>query len=104
CHTGSRSCFSAPPALAALGDVIVSRAERSEPGSYTAKLMRDRNLRLKKLGEEAAELVLACADSAPERIAEEAVDLFYHALVACQSEGVDTRRLLEIIDSRLPSR
>lgn len=104
CHTGSRSCFGAPPALAALGDVIASRAERAEPESYTEKLMQDRNLRLKKLGEEAAELVLACADSDSESIAEEAADLIYHALVACQSEGLDSRRLFKTIGSRLPNR
>lgn len=104
CHTGSRSCFGAPPALVELGDVIASRERNTEPGSYTAKLMKDRNLRFKKLGEETAELVLACADSETERIAEEAADLIYHAFVACRAGGVDASRILKIIGSRLPCR
>jgi phosphoribosyl-ATP pyrophosphohydrolase/phosphoribosyl-AMP cyclohydrolase len=64
--------------------------------SYTARLLGDRNLRLKKLGEEAAELVTACADEDAERAAEEGVDLLYHALVALRATGVtldDLRRV-----------
>ncbi|MHB1223806.1 MAG: phosphoribosyl-ATP diphosphatase, partial [Gemmatimonadaceae bacterium] len=51
-------------------------------------LLDDRNLRLKKLGEEAAELVLACADSDRPRAAEEAADIVYHALVALRALGL----------------
>ena len=64
--------------------------------SYTARLLADRNLRLKKIGEEAAELVTACADESRERAVEEGVDLLYHALVALRSVGVtldDLRRV-----------
>jgi phosphoribosyl-ATP pyrophosphohydrolase/phosphoribosyl-AMP cyclohydrolase len=56
--------------------------------SYTQRLLADRNLRLKKLGEEAAELVTACADADPARAVEEGVDLLYHTLVALRSLGV----------------
>lgn len=55
------------------------------PQSYTRRLLDDRNLRLKKLGEEAAELVLACADSDRPRAAEEAADIVYHTLVALRA-------------------
>lgn len=59
------------------------------PGpSYTARLLADRNLRLKKLGEEAAELVLACADDDAARAAEEGADIIYHTLVALRAVGV----------------
>ena len=64
--------------------------------SYTARLLGDRNLRLKKLGEEAAELVTACADDDRARAAEEGMDLLYHALVALRAAGVtldDLRRV-----------
>lgn len=88
CHTGEWSCFDAPPTLAALARVLAERAATRPEGSYTTRLLSDRNLRLKKLGEEATELALACADGEPERIASEAADLFYHALVACQAAGV----------------
>lgn len=56
--------------------------------SYTARLLADRNLRMKKLGEEAAELVLACADEDRPRAVEEAGDLFYHTLVALRALGL----------------
>ena len=65
--------------------------------SYTQRLLADRNLRLKKLGEEAAELVLACADGDAARAAEEAADLVYHTLVALRPLGLsldDVRRTL----------
>ena len=51
------------------------------------RLLEDRNLRLKKLGEEAAELVTACADDDTERAAEEVADVVYHALVALRAVG-----------------
>ena len=66
--------------------------------SYSARLLADRNLRLKKLGEEAAELVTACADGDRGRAAEEAADLLYHALVALRAVGGslgDVERVLE---------
>ena len=65
--------------------------------SYTARLLGDRNLRLKKIGEEAAELVTACADGDRERAAEEGADVVYHTLVALRAVGVgldDVRRVL----------
>lgn len=112
CHTGSVSCFG-PDALGAdalgtLDATLARRAAEREASaaagappprpSYTARLLTDRNLRLKKLGEEAAELVTACADADPARAAEEAADLVYHALVAARALGVtldDVRRVLD---------
>jgi phosphoribosyl-ATP pyrophosphohydrolase/phosphoribosyl-AMP cyclohydrolase len=110
CHTGQTSCFGdvalGADAIGALDRTIAERAGRgmssevattSKP-SYTQRLLSDRNLRLKKLGEETAELVTACADSDAERAAEEAGDVLYHALVAVRALGVtldDVRRVLE---------
>ena len=102
CHTGSRSCFGAgalgADTVAALDRVIAERAAAPRPGSYTAELLADRNRRLKKLGEEAAELVAACADGDPTRAAAEVADLLYHALVALRALGAgweDVRAALE---------
>jgi phosphoribosyl-AMP cyclohydrolase / phosphoribosyl-ATP pyrophosphohydrolase len=100
CHTGLRSCFTAPPTLAALADTLDRRREADPGTSYTARLLADRNTRLKKLGEEAAELVLACADGDGERAREEAADLLYHALVACLAAGVRVEAILETLDRR----
>jgi phosphoribosyl-ATP pyrophosphohydrolase/phosphoribosyl-AMP cyclohydrolase len=102
CHTGAVSCFGAP-AADALGELDATIAERSEGAetavtpTYTQRLLRDRNLRLKKVGEEAAELVTACADGDPTRAAQEGADLVYHLLVALHGVGLtwfDLQRVL----------
>lgn len=92
CHTGSVSCFADATehahTLSRLSATISARAQQGAPaGSYTAKLLADRNLRLKKLGEEASELAVACADEDRDRAIEEAADLLYHALVALAPLG-----------------
>lgn len=96
CHTGQATCFG-PTALGGdilteLDAVIAARAAEvaraGEGSSYTARLLRDRNLRLKKLGEESAELAVAAADGDPNRIRSEAADLLYHLLVAARASGV----------------
>jgi phosphoribosyl-AMP cyclohydrolase / phosphoribosyl-ATP pyrophosphohydrolase len=97
CHTGTVSCFGndalAADALSILDRTIAARAAASTPDvtkltSYTQRLLADRNLRLKKLGEEAAELVAACADGDRDRAAQEGMDLVYHTLVALHALGV----------------
>ena len=92
CHTGARSCFGDVPVgdmLTALDATIAARmATATTAGAgYTQRLLGDRNLRLKKLGEEASELVTACADGDVQRATEEAADLLYHALVALRAVG-----------------
>jgi phosphoribosyl-ATP pyrophosphohydrolase/phosphoribosyl-AMP cyclohydrolase len=110
CHTGAVSCFdqdgaapgtAAGDPLSALDATVAARAaapaDPTARPSYTQRLLADRNLRLKKLGEEMAELVTACADSDRERAAEEGADVVYHALVALRAVGVsldDVRRVL----------
>jgi phosphoribosyl-ATP pyrophosphohydrolase/phosphoribosyl-AMP cyclohydrolase len=107
CHTGATSCFGdaalAADALSVLDATVAARAAAgvSEPTperpSYTQRLLGDRNLRLKKLGEECAELVTACADGDRARAAEEGADVVYHTLVALRALGVtldDVRRVL----------
>lgn len=103
CHGGSTTCFGAADplrptneVLARLDRVIADRAAQpSDDGgtSYTRRLLADRNLRLKKLGEECAELVTACADGDRERAAGEGADLLYHVLVAVRALGVSLEDL-----------
>lgn len=98
CHTGATGCFgeeatvtredSARDSFDVLEATILQRADAGPddtPPSYTRRLLSDRNLRLKKLGEEATELAVACADADRERAVSEAADLFYHMLVALRS-------------------
>lgn len=100
CHTGARSCFGpvaladhALDALDALDATIAARVADAPPTtadekpSYTRRLLADRNLRLKKLGEETAELVTACADGDRARAVEESADVVYHVLVALRATG-----------------
>lgn len=105
CHTGTVSCFGhaalVSDALAALDATIATRsavpAGADAAPSYTRRLLSDRNLRLKKIGEEAAELVTACADGDVTRAREETADLVYHALVALRAVGgslADVRAVL----------
>ncbi len=96
CHNGTASCFAntAPVAdvLAAVDATIQARSaarmDGGEKPTYTQRLLADRNVRLKKIGEEAAEFVTACADGDAGRATEEAADLFYHTLVALRALGV----------------
>ncbi|HVX39317.1 MAG TPA: bifunctional phosphoribosyl-AMP cyclohydrolase/phosphoribosyl-ATP diphosphatase HisIE [Gemmatimonadaceae bacterium] len=106
CHTGAVSCFGdtalGADTLGALDAVIASRAVQPADAapSYTRKLLADRNLRLKKIGEEAAELVLAMADEDRDRAANEAGDLIYHTLVALRALGVGLADVRGVLDER----
>jgi phosphoribosyl-AMP cyclohydrolase / phosphoribosyl-ATP pyrophosphohydrolase len=101
CHTGAVSCFNGAggDAVSALDRTLAERAAAGGSAtSYTRRLLADRNLRLKKLGEEMAELVAACADGDREKATEEGADVVYHTLVALRALGVgvdDVRRVLE---------
>jgi phosphoribosyl-AMP cyclohydrolase / phosphoribosyl-ATP pyrophosphohydrolase len=106
CHTGARTCFGdAPAALpAVLGElerVFAERARAPRAGSYTASLLaggRDRIL--KKVGEEATEVVLAAKGESDERLAEEAADLLFHLQLALFERGVPLARVLEVLKGR----
>ena len=108
CHTGAVSCFGAgavgADALDRLDARIRERAQvEDEPGrspSYTRRLLGDRNLRLKKLGEEAVELAVACADGDRVRAIGEAADVVYHALVALRAIGVGWDEVRAELESR----
>lgn len=102
CHTGEASCFGADATgvLDGLWSVIEERARTLPEGSYTTKLLRDENLRLKKLGEETAELIVALARGDGGRVPEEAADLIYHMLAALKASGVELGAVLDALDGR----
>src|SRR6185503_3060556 len=88
-------------ALADLDRVIHVRATSSgDTPSYTRKLLGNRNLRLKKIGEECAELVTALADADRERASEEAADVLYHVLVALRANEIRLSDVLDVLASR----
>lgn len=120
CHTGDDTCFGAlnyesgivasvvPHApsvdpevtLPALWAILQDRASQRPEGSYTVRLLNDENLRLKKLGEETGELLVALAREERDRIPKEGADLMYHLLVALLASGVTLEELLAELDDR----
>jgi phosphoribosyl-AMP cyclohydrolase / phosphoribosyl-ATP pyrophosphohydrolase len=110
CHTGERSCFHQidskiipPPAdtLSQVFEVICDRRDRPNPDSYTCKLFEGGdNKILKKIGEESAEVVMACKDDDAEAIAGEVADLMYHTLVALAHHKVDIRDVYRKLQER----
>jgi phosphoribosyl-ATP pyrophosphohydrolase/phosphoribosyl-AMP cyclohydrolase len=103
CHTGAVSCFACTDtlvipseardlhfSLATLDATIAGHSSSESNGgrSYTRRLLEDRNLRLKKVGEESVELVVACTEGDRARVTSEAADLLYHMLVAVRAAGV----------------
>lgn len=103
CHTGARSCFNLEAPAHFIGSLDATIRERSEnpsSASYTTRLLNDRNLRLKKVGEECAELVVALADRDVERATEEAADLIYHTLVALRAESIGWDSIEQVLASR----
>lgn len=106
CHTGEPTCFgsgSGPRAEATLPGVwrtLAARARERPEGSYTVRLLDDPNLRIKKLGEETAELIQALVQRDGPRATEEAADLLYHALAALLAEGVTLDDLLHELEGR----
>lgn len=110
CHTGERSCFhqvnghiEPPPAdtLSQVFAVICDRKSNPNPDSYTCKLLAGGdNKILKKVGEEAAEVVMACKDDAADAIAGEVADLFFHTMVALAHHGVDIKQVYRKLQER----
>jgi phosphoribosyl-ATP pyrophosphohydrolase/phosphoribosyl-AMP cyclohydrolase len=123
CHTGAVSCFEdsegAPTMWSALARTISLRNGElkaqpvtdmqsqsgisTKPRSHTRELLLDRNLRLKKLGEESAELIAACADGDTTRATEEAADLIYHVGVALEAIGSSLDGVAQILWERSAS-
>ena len=123
CHTGQRSCFyrevlgsassrkDAPPApgepfpvtyeaLPALERTLRSRAVERPDGSYTVKLLDDREMIGAKVEEEAEEVVRAAREETDERVAEEAADVLYHLAVLLAARGVPQSAVFEELNRR----
>jgi phosphoribosyl-ATP pyrophosphohydrolase/phosphoribosyl-AMP cyclohydrolase len=101
CHTGRASCFfelldgsPAPPAqesidLAPLFAVLKSRFEERPEGSYSARIFeKGLDHILKKIGEEAAEVIVAMKNSHAEALAGEVAALLYPLAAAMTARGL----------------
>jgi phosphoribosyl-ATP pyrophosphohydrolase len=68
---------------------ILDRQANPHPGSYTAKLLdAGEDEILKKVGEEAMEVILAAKGQGDERLVSEVADLLYHLLVLLAARGI----------------
>ncbi len=75
--------------VAELEQVIRDRQMHPQEGSYTCRLFaQGRTEIVKKLGEEAIEVIVATVSQSDERLTQEAADLIYHLLVLLAERGV----------------
>ena len=91
CHNGTQSCFpDVPPRpLDRLMTTLRDRKATRPEGSYTARLFNEgRDRILKKIGEEATEVVIAAKGEGRERMISEIADLVFHVSVLMVDEGI----------------
>jgi phosphoribosyl-ATP pyrophosphohydrolase/phosphoribosyl-AMP cyclohydrolase len=102
CHTGAPSCFfrgldgtveserlPAITMLTQLGDIITQRAVELPEGAYTTRLLKGGVDRIgKKIGEEAAEVIIAAKNGAADELTWEMADLLYHSFVLLVEQHV----------------
>ncbi len=108
CHTNAPTCFHreedthprAAGILGHLGALIRQRDDTRPKGSHTTALLEDENLRLKKIQEEAGELLVALAKKDREGVREETADLLYHVLVGLQAADVTIEDVLGTLEKR----
>ena len=94
CHTGARSCFEGVPSrmLDRLLETLRDRREKRPAGSYSASLFeKGRDAILKKIGEEAVEVIVAAKGEGRDRTISEIADLVFHLSVLMADEGLDWR-------------
>jgi phosphoribosyl-ATP pyrophosphohydrolase len=87
--------------LARLAGVIEERRRGDPAASYVARLFATGpDAVLKKIGEEATEVVMACKDGEPERIVAEVADLWFHTLLALAAHGLAPGDVLAELERR----
>lgn len=87
--------------LARLAAVIESRKGSSPEHSYVARLFdKGTDAILKKVGEEATEVVMAGKDGDAARIVAETADLWFHSLVALAHFGLSPAQVLAELERR----
>ncbi|NJN81899.1 MAG: phosphoribosyl-ATP diphosphatase [Caldilineaceae bacterium] len=88
-------------AMQALFETIQDRKLDPPVGSYTATLFeKGENEILKKIGEEAVEVIIAAGSEGDDRVLYEMADMFYHSLVLLASRGLTLADLENELSSR----
>ena len=107
CHTGSRSCYAGSPenslaVMAQLQEVLSLRMKSKDEKSYTVRLLQGGSKRIaKKVGEEAAEVLLEAENGSDERLAEETADLLYHLSVLLLSRDMGWDPVMKVLKDRM---
>lgn len=118
CHTGQRSCFHNPlsgeapnpssaigTTLDALYATILERFDGADPSSYVYKLHSSGIDRiLKKIGEEAGEVIIAAKNASQPELQLEVADLLFHTLIAMAEVGVTPADLALELQGRIGQR
>lgn len=112
CHTGAYSCFfeslygadnysGGYGIVDKLFAVIEDRRDNPEDGSYTNYLF-DKGIDkiCKKIGEEAAEIIIAAKNAAPDEICYESADFLYHWLVLLCERGLNPAEVFAELEKR----
>jgi len=87
--------------LARLAEVIAARRRADPATSYVARLVaKGPDSVLKKIGEEATEVVMACKDCDRERIVAEVADLWFHTMIALGEHGLAPRDVIAELERR----
>ncbi|SDO04635.1 phosphoribosyl-ATP pyrophosphatase /phosphoribosyl-AMP cyclohydrolase [Psychrobacillus sp. OK028] len=111
CHTGENTCFHNTlekmdntvgyNTITALINVIEERQQSMPEGAYTTYLFEKGVDKIcKKVGEEAAEVIIASKNNDGEELKWEAADLLYHLLVLLQNQQVSFYDLLQVLQKR----
>jgi phosphoribosyl-AMP cyclohydrolase / phosphoribosyl-ATP pyrophosphohydrolase len=109
CHQGTYSCFKEQPEDTAgrfqminkLESVIAKKEAERPEGSYTAYLF-DKGLDkiLKKVGEEASEVIIAAKNRSAEELSNETADLLYHLFVLLREQKLPLDEVLRVLKDR----
>lgn len=106
CHTGMRTCFGETVRdnlafLEYLQSLLKTRKKELPENSYTAGLFREGPRKIaKKLGEEAAELVIEAMDADEESFLNEAADLLFHLTILLVDRGYRLEDVVKILQER----
>jgi phosphoribosyl-ATP pyrophosphohydrolase len=87
--------------LARLAAVIEARRSGDPDKSYVARLFhKGGDAILKKIGEEATEVVMACKDGERQKIVGEVADLWFHCMLALSAHGLRPADVLAELERR----
>jgi phosphoribosyl-ATP pyrophosphohydrolase len=93
--------MNADDVLARLAGVVAQRKTGDPAKSYVARLFhKGPDAILKKIGEEATEVVMACKDGDGPKIVAEMADLWFHCLLALDAHGLEPRAVLAELERR----